>query len=85
MKKPIKLFDLRVTWIIWRNPFFTEPVFLVWDLFCETLEVCQRITSLLCSERLGFSQKLSLNHVNSTGAYWGGVWEVQELAAVKRT
>lgn len=85
MKKPIKLFDLRVVWIIWRNPFFSEPGFIVWDLFCETLEFCQRIPSPLPFERLGFSQKLSLNHVNSTGAYWDGVSEVQELAAVKRT
>lgn len=45
----------------------------------------ERITSLVRFKRLRFSQKLGLNHVNPTGAYLDSLWEVQELAAVKRT
>lgn len=42
MKKPIKLFDLRVIWIIWRNPFFRRTCYSCVGSFCKTLEVCQR-------------------------------------------
>lgn len=69
MKKPIKLLDLRVIWIIWRNPFFTEPVFsCVGSVLRNTGGLVREdyFSILLRSERFGFSQKLSLNHVNST-------------------
>lgn len=45
MKKPIKLFDLPVIWIIWRNPFFTEPVSCVGSVLQNTGGPAEGITS----------------------------------------
>lgn len=30
-------------------------------------------------------ERVSLNHVNATGAYWDGLWGGQELASLKST